>query len=234
MCRTVAIVQSNYIPWKGYFDLINMVDEFILFDDAQYTKRDWRNRNLIKSPLGLQWLTIPVHVKGEYYQKICDTKVADASWPVKHWKSIVSNYGKAQYFKIYKDIFEKLYIECREDFLSRINVVFIQAVCNILGIQAKLSWSMDYMISEWQKDTKTKHLVSLCKAAKASRYISGPSAKAYIDKSFFDKEGIELSYIDYYEYPEYTQLFGNFEHRVSIIDLLFNEGPRATKFMKSF
>src|SRR5438046_4323553 len=99
MARKAAIVQSNYIPWKGYFDLIRRVDEFILYDDVQYTRRDWRNRNLIKTPQGLRWLTIPVEVKGKYYQSIRDTKIADPVWAASHWQTIVHNYGRAPHVR---------------------------------------------------------------------------------------------------------------------------------------
>src|SRR6267143_4783502 len=102
MSKTIAIVQSNYIPWRGYFDLINFADEFILYDDMQYTRRDWRNRNAIKSKAGLIWLTIPVQVKGKYLQKIKDTVVAGHGWANEHWVSIVHNYSKAKYFSDYK------------------------------------------------------------------------------------------------------------------------------------
>ncbi len=235
MTKQVAIVQSNYVPWKGYFDLIHMTDEFILYDDMQYTKRDWRNRNLIKTPNGLLWLTIPVQVKGRYIQRICDTKIDDPAWGKKHWKIISQNYSKARYFKDYRELFERLYLGTNEEYLSRVNYCFIGVVCDILGIKTKLSWSMDYHLPEEEEELrKTERLVALCKAANATHYISGPSARDYIIRELFDREEIELSYMDYAGYPEYPQLYGKFEHGVSVIDLIFNEGPNATKFMKSY
>jgi hypothetical protein len=228
--KKIAILQSNYIPWKGYFDLVNMVDEFVLYDDMQYTRRDWRNRNYIKTPNGLKMITIPVQVKNRYLQKIKETKVSDLSWTKKHWASIMHSYSGTKHFSNYRDVFEPLYLECREEFLSRINFRFIEAVCLILGIETKISWSMDYELV----DGKTERLVGLCKSADATHYISGPAARDYIEEDIFERAGIELTYIDYSGYPEYTQLFGGFEHNVSIIDLIFNEGPDATNFMKSF
>ena len=228
--KKVAILQSNYIPWKGYFDLINMVDEFILFDDMQYTRRDWRNRNYIKTPEGLKLMTIPVHVKGRYLQKINETRISDQSWTGRHWASIVHNYSKAEYFNQYREVFEPLYLECAEELLSRVNFRFISAVCRMLGIATKVSWSMDYELVEG----KTERLVGLCKSAHATHYISGPAAKGYLEEELFEREGIAFSYMDYSGYPEYTQLFGAFEHKVSIIDLILNEGPDAIKYMKSF
>jgi len=226
--KKVAIVQSNYIPWKGYFDLISLVDEFILYDDVQYTKRDWRNRNRIKTANGSMWLTIPVEVKGRYYQKIKETVISDPEWNHRHWKFIAYNYSRTKYFQEYRNIFEDLYLGCNEKFLSRINYRFLTAICEILGIETKLSCSMDYRLIEG----KTERLVDLCKQADATEYLSGPAAKAYIDEELFRKEGIELRYIDYSGYPEYNQLFPPFEHHVSIIDLIFNEGPDALKYIK--
>jgi WbqC-like protein family len=229
--KKVAIVQSNYIPWKGYFDLINIVDEFILFDEMQYTRRDWRNRNIIKTAAGLKWLTIPVAVKGNFFQKIKDTTVSDSRWARKHWETIVHNYSKAKHFSLYREVFAELYASCaQEKFLSRINYLFLSAICKILNIDTAISSSEDYVSS----DGKTERLVSLCKQAGATTYISGPAARDYLDEALFDRENIALQYMDYSSYPEYGQLSPPFEHRVSIIDLIFNEGPEATNYMKSF
>ncbi|MEO0293179.1 MAG: WbqC family protein [candidate division WOR-3 bacterium] len=232
MNKKVAIIQSSYIPWKGYFDIINMVDEFILYDDAQYTKRDWRNRNRIKTPAGLLWLTIPVKTKGRYKQKIKDTEVASEIWNKEHWKTISSfAYPKAKFFKEYKEIFEETYLNITDKYLSEINYKFIKLICKILNIGTKISWSMDYKI--YSKDS-TEKLIDLCKQSGANEYFSGPSAKAYIKEELFASEKIKLTYVDYSGYPEYEQLFPPFEHYVSIIDLIFNVGEEAPKYMKSF
>ena len=230
MTKKVAILQSSYIPWKGYFDLINLVDEFILYDDMQYTRRDWRNRNIIKTSNGPKWLTIPVEVRGKYLQKIKDTTISDSSWGKKHWASIVHSYSKAPYFRMQREVFENLYLNSKEKFLSRINYLFLKAICEIFGIKTKLTWSMDYSLA----GGKTERLVDLCKQAGATEYISGPAAKGYIEEELFSSECITLRYMDYSSYPEYRQLFQPFEHQVSIIYLIFNEGPNATKYMKSF
>src|SRR5208283_1807000 len=95
--KSLAAIQSNYIPWKGYFDIINRVDEFMLYDDAQYTRRDWRNRNKIKTPRGLRWLTIPVRVKGKFHQKICETEISDPGWAAGHWQTLRQNYARAKH-----------------------------------------------------------------------------------------------------------------------------------------
>jgi hypothetical protein len=228
--KTVAIVQSNYIPWKGYFDLINMVDEFILFDDVQFTRRDWRNRNKIKTKDGIKWLTIPVLVKGKYFQKINETQISEPDWTRKHFETIRANYAQSPFFREYKDTFEALYLGCGETSLSEINFQFLHAICQILDIHTPITRSSDYQLM----DGKNERLITLCKQAGAQRYISGPLAKAYIDESLFVQEGITVSYIDYSNYLEYSQLFPPFEHGVSIIDLIFNVGPNARQYMKSF
>lgn len=230
LSKTTAIVQSNYIPWRGYFDLINSVDEFILYDDMQYTRRDWRNRNTIKSAHGPIWLTIPVQVKGKYLQKIRHTVVADDKWSREHWSAIVHNYSRAAYFSEYRDLFQDLYRGSHEKFLSQINSHFISAICRILGIRTTISSSMDYDLT----GGRTERLINLCKQTGASNYLTGPAAKAYLDEELFAREGITVSYIDYAGYPEYGQLYPPFEPRVSIIDLIFNHGSNATKYMKSF
>ena len=229
--KRIAIVQSNYIPWKGYFDLINSVDEFVLYDDAQYTRRDWRNRNKIKTPSGASWITIPVNVKGKYFQKIRETEISDAGWAERHWESIRHVYARAAHFADHRRTFEELYCGCAETTLSGVNYRFLTRICEILGIRTRLSWSMDYDLSS---QDKTQRLLDICLQASAAVYVSGPAAQAYIDRELFERAGVELRFFDYSGYPEYRQLFPPFAHDVSVIDLLFNEGPDARKYMKSF
>ena len=228
--KRVAILQSNYIPWKGYFDLINIADEFILYDDMQYTKRDWRNRNKIQTPNGLQWLSIPVMVKGKYFQKISNTKISDNSWGKKHWAVLKQNYSKAAYFKVYKDIFEELYLNNKDEYLSQVNYKFICAIKQILGISTKVRWSSDFDLADGQSEK----LLGICKDCDADIYLSGPAAKDYLDENIFMRNKIKIEWMTYNNYPEYKQLFEPFDHGVTILDLIFNEGENATKFMKSF
>lgn len=228
--KKIAILQSNYIPWKGYFDMINMVDEFILYDDMQYTRRDWRNRNKIKTPQGLKWLSIPVDVKGKYFQKINETKISDDTWGKKHWETIKHNYGKTKYFKEYKDIFEELYLNSNEAYLSQINYKLIIAINDILGISTKIRWSSEFDLVDGQ----TEKLLGICKDCSADIYLSGPAAKDYFDENLAKQENIAVEWMDYSGYEEYSQLHPPFEHGVTILDLIFNEGSNATKFMKSF
>lgn len=226
--RRVAIVQSCYIPWKGYFDMIGSVDEFIFYDDMQYTRRDWRNRNLIKTPQGLQWLTVPVKAKGRYFQTIRETEIEDQRWRQDHWKALQQNYKRAPHFGEIAATLEPYYLEREYSLLSDLNRALVEAICPLLGITTTLKWSWDYVLAEG----KTERLVDLCSQAGADVYVSGPAARDYMEPELFEAAGIELQYFDYSGYAEYPQQWGEFQHGVSVLDLLFNCGPEATRYMK--
>jgi len=226
--KKVAIVQSNYIPWKGYFDMIAAVDEFILYDDMQYTRRDWRNRNQIKTPQGVQWVTVPVLVKGKYYQKICETEINDVIWAEKHWKVLSLNYGRTPFFAEVTSWLKPLYLEDTYTNLSQLNRSFIEAICAYLGVQTTITNSSDYRLS----DGKTERLADLCVQAGGTEYISGPAAKDYVDEKVFSDRGLKLTWFDYTGYPDYPQLWGELVHGVTILDLLFNCGKEAPCFMR--
>jgi hypothetical protein len=225
--KRVAICQSNYIPWKGYFDLIRSVDEFILFDTAQYTRNDWRNRNRIKTRTGAAWISIPI--KNHFKQTVLEAEVTDPSWNKRHWKTLIQHYARSRYFEMYRSQFEELYMGSEEKQLSRLNHRFLVAICQLLEIKTRFTWSSDYP----EVEGKTERLVHWCKLLNANEYVSGPAAKAYIDEDRFSDAGIQLRYMDYSGYPEYNQLYPPFQHAVSIVDLIFNEGPNATRYMKS-
>jgi len=210
--------------------MIRAVDEFILYDDRQYTRRDWRNRNVIKTEHGLQWLTIPVQVKGRFTQRIDETLIDDPKWSARHWRTIQQAYGRARHFSAFESAIGEMYAAPAESRLSDVNRRFLEGICALLGVRTRLSWSSQY---EGVGD-RTERLVSLCRNAGATEYLSGPSARDYIDEDLFRNAGIGLTYVDYAGYPEYPQLHGRFEHGVSILDLLFNAGPDAPAFMKSF
>lgn len=224
----VAIVQSCYIPWKGYFDLIGSVDEFIFYDDMQYTRRDWRNRNQIKTPQGLQWLTVPVKVKGRYFQTIRETEIEAQHWQADHWKALQQNYKRAPHFDEIAAVLAPYYLEREYKHLSELNRALTEAICPLLGIATTFKWSWDYVLA----DGKTERLVDLCRQAGATVYISGPAARDYIQPELFEAASIELQYFDYSGYPQYPQQWGAFEHGVTVLDLLFNCGADATRYMK--
>jgi len=226
--KKVAILQSNYIPWKGYFDMIAAVDEFILYDDMQYTRRDWRNRNQIKTPQGLQWLTVPVQVKGKYDQTIKDALIDGADWAKVHWKALMQNYRRAPHFNEVAAWLEPLYIAESYTHISQLNRRFIEVVCQYLGIKTVITNSWDYTLL----DGKTERLADLCKQAGGTEYISGPSAKDYVEANIFSDMNIKLTWFDYAGYFKYPQLWGEFNHGVTILDLLFNCGKDAPRYMR--
>lgn len=227
MSKKIAILQSNYIPWKGYFDIIRDVDEFIFFDDVQYTKRDWRNRNKIKTQHGPTWLTVPVISKNNFNQKINETIIDGEVWKRKHWRSIELCYGKSEYHSEVSDLLWPVYHSETFDMLSKLNIRLIKLICEYIGIKTNFSNSSDFPL----KKDKNDRLINLCLHTNSSIYISGPSARQYIDEEKFNDNQIELQWVDYGDYPEYPQLWGDFEHNVSILDLLFNCGKNSNQFM---
>lgn len=229
--KKAAILQSSYIPWKGFFDLINDVDDFVLFDDVQYTRRDWRNRNRIKTSQGTRWLTIPVDAKGNYLEKIKEMRVANNSWAREHYLTISHAYARAPHLKAYKDWLHELYDAAEKlSFLSEINHLFIQSICRLLSIDTTISWSSDYKI----EDGKSERLLSICQQVGARTYVSGPSAKSYLQEPLFEEQGVNVNWFEYEGYQEYDQLHPPFDHHVSIIDLILQVGQEAPKYMKTF
>lgn len=230
MSKTISIIQSNYIPWKGYFDLIGLADEFIILDTVQFTKNDWRNRNKIKTPSGPAWLTIPVKTGGKFGQMINETEIADRTWAERHWAKIASVYLKQPGFAVYGQRFEQLYAQAADEvLLSAVNAMFIGAICEMLGISTRISSAADYPAV----DGKNERVIGLCLAARGDRYISGPAARSYIDREQFGAAGVEVGFIDYSGYPEYAQPYPPFEHGVSVLDLMLTVGERAPDYMQT-
>lgn len=226
--KRVAIVQSSYIPWRGLFDMLNGVDEFILFDDMQFVKRHWHNRNCIKTSAGLQWLTIPVQTKGRYLQSIDETLVA-GDWVDSHWSSICHAYARAACFAEYGPLVKDLYDRAASlTRLSEVNHLFLTELARLIGIQTPVRWSAEFVA----EGRKTDRLVSICKAVGATRYLSGPSAKTYIEPEKFDAAGVTLEWMNYDGYVPYPQLHGLFEPAVSVLDLLFNTGSATLGFIR--
>lgn len=226
--KRVAIVQSNYVPWRGYFDLIASVDEFILLDDVQYTRRDWRNRNLIKTPVGTRWLTVAVQVKGRYTQSIYDTTVADPNWPERHWDLVRQYYKGAAGFDASAGFLESLYATAPGPRLTDVNRHFLEGIARHLGIETPIRLSLDY----GPEGASTERLVDLCLKAEASEYVSGPAARSYLDEQLFSAHGISVSWFDYGPYAEYEQVHPPFDPRVSIVDVLLCGGDQAPALVR--
>ena len=222
----IAVIQSNYIPWKGYFDIINDVDTFIFYDDVQFTKNTWRNRNKIKSVNGTNWISIPVG--SDLKRLICEVVMTDSKWQEKHWKTIEQFYNKTPFYDLYKDFFKEFYLNKIWTSLSELNQQMIKGISkDILGISTKFEDSRSYNAQGHKMD----RLIDLLKKAGADIYVSGPAAENYMNDDFLEMNGIKLIYKDYSGYPEYPQLYPPFMHDVSILDLLFNVGPEAPYYI---
>jgi hypothetical protein len=215
----VVVLQSNYIPWKGYFDLIHDADKFIFYDEVQYTKNDWRNRNRICTKNGLQWLTIPV-ARDAVHQKISEVALPPGDWAENHWKSLLFGYKAAPHFAQLEELMRPVLTERRFGRLSELNQSLTREISRRLGITTKIEDSSQYKL----EDGRVDRLLSVLKQAEATTYISGPSAKEYLVSSMpaFAAAGIEVQWKDYSGYLPYTQLSKPFTHEVSILDLIAN------------
>lgn len=226
MPERVAVLQSNYIPWKGYFDIIHEADLFVYYDDVQYTKNDWRNRNKVKTPSGAAWITIPTG--DDLDRLICDVALPDRRWATKHWKTLCQYYSKAPHFKRYRPFFEHVYLGTKWDLLSDLNQFLISSISkDLLGITTEFRNAREYALS----GSKLDRLMGLIGKCGARSYISGPAARSYIDPARFEQAGVELIYKSYEGYPEYPQFFPPFDHAVTILDLLFHTGPDAPYYI---
>lgn len=224
--KRVAICQSNYIPWKGYFDLIHDVDVFLFYDDVQFTKNDWRNRNKVKTATGLQWITIPVGTN--LNRLVCEVSLDNPRWQGKHWKTLMQLYCNTPFFRSYLSFFEHVFVLSEWTNLSTLNQFLIQSIAeNYLSVKTVFLRSSDFPSHGKNQD----RVISLLKAVEADVYVSGPAGKAYLDSDRFRREGIELVWKDYSGYPEYPQFYPPFEHRVTILDLLFHVGPDAPYYI---
>lgn len=225
--KRTAILQSSYIPWTGYFAIIGLVDEFVLYDDAEYSKGGWRNRNKIKTSKGTAWLTIPVFLNGRSTQKIREAEITDRRWASRHWGTIQSHYSRAPYFRVLAPTLEQLYKSASaETLLTRVNELFLRVICEILEITTNITRSSEYEL----RGDRNERLIGICRQVDSTQYLTGPSARAYIDAPKFSAAGISLSWMDYSELPEYRQLHTPpFVHEVTILDLLLNEGIEGAR-----
>lgn len=221
----IAIIQSNYIPWIGYFDIINSVDHFVFYDCVQYTKNDWRNRNKIKTKEGLKWLTIPIK-QSTLSDRIDNKEISDMSFIKKHLNSLKANYAKTPYFKTYFPLLEEVLLNelSGEMNLSRFNQRLTRLICEILEIKTVLIDSKELTFS----GDRNQKLVDICSGLNAGIYLSGTAAQGYIDEALFLENNIVPQWADY-DYEEYTQEWPPFSAYVSILDPLFNVGKEGVR-----
>jgi hypothetical protein len=229
--KTIVILQSNYLPWKGYFDLMAAADEFLLFDEVQFTKNDWRNRNRIVLNGRLHWLTLPVRTAGRFGAAIQDVEVANAGWGASHWQTMRQAYRGAPHFKAIGPVLEQAYAATAAlDRLSQINEHLLRSIAALLRLDTAI---LHADIVPRTTDDPTRRLLEICKARGATAYVSGPAARSYLDLAAFRDAGITLYFADYSDYPAYPQECSPFEHGVSVIDPLMQCGPDARNHLKA-
>jgi hypothetical protein len=217
----VAIIQSCYVPWKGFFDLIGRCDQYVIFDSVQYVKRHWHNRNRIKTATSVQWLTIPVKTTARRGQAIDEVQI-EKPWAEKHWRTLELTYRRAPFFAQIAPIVRGLYERADgEKRLTEVNEIFLRGIADLLGLTTRIARDTSYPC----QGAKTERLLAIARDIGADCYLSGPSAKSYLEEPLFAAAGITVEWMSYQGYPEYPQLHGNFEHAVSVLDLLFNVGP---------
>jgi hypothetical protein len=225
----VVILQPSYIPWRGYFHQISKADLFIFYDDVQYDKHGWRNRNQIKTVQGKQWITIPVHSAGVTQGvPIKDVKIDwSKPWAANHWKALTFSYAKSPFFRQYASLLEPFY-QRHDELLVDFTIDLTIALAREMGIShTKFMRSSEIPGIDGQK---TDRLIQILTKVGTTHYISGPSARDYIEQDKFDAAGITLEYI-VYDYPEYPQLYPPFDPQVSVLDLFFMTGPDALKLI---
>lgn len=211
-----VILQSNYIPWKGYFDLINDADLFIFYDEVQYTKNDWRNRNQIYTKNGLQWLTIPVGTQ-ETKNKISEVQI-DSGWQKKHAKSLELGYKSAPFYYQLEELMNDYLLEKEWRYLKDLNQYLIKSIAAKIGITTTFKDSASFM----QEGDKVSKLINILKQSGATEYISGPAGKDYLEESkhLFQENEIKLTYKKYPAYKAYDQFNRQFVNNVSIADMI--------------
>jgi len=216
----IGILQPGYLPWLGFFEQMYRSDVFVIYDDVQYDKEGWRNRNRIKTANGAQWLTVPVHVRFEDHPLIYEVKIDNkANWRKKHLSSIKQNYSRSPFYKEYIGTFEDAY--CREwEYLVDIDMHFILELANCLGMGGKkIVRSSSLGIT----GDRMQRLIDICRMFNADTFYEGAAGRNYIDAADLVRHGIKVEYQDY-KHPVYKQLYGEFISHLSVIDLLFNHG----------
>ena len=225
----IGIIQSCYVPWRGFFDFIDSVDLFVIFDDVRYPMgRSWRNRNQVKTAKGPKWITVPV-VSETRHGPIDRVVIADdvGPWREEHLRSLHESLHASAFYHDALDIWEEG-VSARDNYLSALNVRLIRLICDYLKINTPIAFARDFKAT----GAKTDRLIELCRKTGATCYLSGPTAKGYIDERSFLDAGIALEYKTYV-YPAYPQPGGAFMGSVSVLDLIANCGPDSRKFLKS-
>lgn len=224
-------MQPTYLPWIGYFDLMDQADVFVFLDNVQFAKRSWQQRNRIKTPRGLEWLTVPVNVSGRYHQLISDVEIADQSYVTRHLSAIRRNYACASYFKSVYSYLEGLFHSASKSRrLLHLNAQIITAIAEIMGLQKPIIMASDIT----HEGKRSERLALICSKLNADTYLSALGSAEYLLQEVheFSKRGIRVLF-HHYEHPHYNQLYPPFMPYASIIDLIFNEGFEILRIIRS-
>ncbi len=220
--RTVVILQPGYLPWLGFFEQMYQSDVFVFYDDVQFDKNGWRNRNRIKTAQGWQWLTVPIYLTGQNKPLVNEALIDNRrGWRRKHLMALRTNYSRAPYFSHYFDGFEEIYNQ-EWQYIADLDLVLIKYLMELLGLDRPLYFSSELGIEGGQ----IERLVAICQHFGAGRFYEGAAGEDYIDEAQFEKAGIILDYQDY-QHPVYDQLYDEFEPYMSVVDLLFNHGDES-------
>lgn len=223
----VTIIQSCYIPWKGFFDLIGRCDQYVMYDNAQFVKGHWHNRNRIKTATGTKWLTIPVKTSGRLGQPIREVEISE-KWADRHWSAIKQAYKHAAHFAEHAELVRSWYEQAdKAENLSQVNAIFLTGIASLLELPTRITTDAEYRF----QGTASELVLAMVEATGGDRYLSGPSAQSYLDESIFAARGIAVEWMRYGPYKPYPQLHGDFIHEVSTLDVLFNTGPEAMSYV---
>lgn len=232
----IGALQTAYLPWLGFFDQIYQCDLFIIYDDLQYTRKDWRNRNRIKTPRGAMWLTVPVKAHDAHKRRICQVEISgQGRWSMRHWLALKMNYSRAPYFALYADFFHDLY---RHPWtrLVPLNREIIDWCLDRLRISTTVLYSseegleQDYLSLCGDRPDPAERVIYLCRRFEAQQFLEGPSGKAYLREKVLADAGVTLEY-HHYPHPRYRQRFGDFIPYLSVVDLLFNHGDESLNIL---
>lgn len=224
-----TILQPTYLPWLGYFEMIDSVDMYVIFDHVQFVRKSWQQRNRIKTANGVVTLTVPV-TKEKRETRICDIDISynNENMLEKHWQTISFAYSKSKYFNQYRETFEKIYSK-KFIKLQDLNIEIIKNILDILDIKKHIVFSSELNLNK--KIDKTEAIVTLCKKLGITYLYDAKGAEEFIDTSLFAKEDIVIEFQNY-SHPKYFQLWGEFVPYLSTIDLLFNEGEKSLKIIR--
>lgn len=217
---TVMVSQSNYLPWKGYFDLVRRADVLVLLDNVQFTRRDWRSRNMIKTPSGVQWLTVPVRTPNGRMTSVSEAEISDAGWAKSHLRTLELSYRRTPYFEQVFGVLEGC-MHGGEALLTNINERSLRTLSEFMDLDIEIQVARGPV----EEVDPSDRILNLVQRWGGTRYVSGPAARSYLDTSVFADAEIEVDFIDYPSYPEYEQLWPPFRHEVSMVDVLFHLGP---------